>query len=310
MSGFEKRILKMFSVEHIEVDKARKAANLKALGSGRILHHTLDTTVLRGDYEVPVRIFFPNKESKQLCVDGKNSLPVILYIHGGGWVTDGIDNYERISHRLSRYTNHLVISVDYRLAPEYKFPVGLEDCYEVAKHICLGTFSYALHTTDITIMGDSAGGNLSAVICQMCRDKKEFALTRQVLIYPVTDHDYSDRSPYESVHSKGHGYGLTAGRMRDYIDLYKGCDEDMESPYFAPILAVDLTQLPSALIITAENDPLRDEGEAYGHKLQAAGNRVVMRRIAKAIHGYFGMGMNGPFVKETLVAIDGFLKEK
>ncbi len=310
MGKIRKGIMKAFTMEHIDVKKARRTANLKALGAGRLLHKTIDTAVVREDYFIPVRMYFPDDKTKQKCIEGFNDLPVIMYIHGGGWVTDSVDNYERISHRLAKYTKHLIISVDYRLAPEYKFPTGLLDCYEVAKSICQGTFTYPIHTEDITIMGDSAGGNLAAVLCQMCRDNGDFSVTKQVLIYPVTNSDYSEKSPYESVHTKGVGYGLTAGRMRDYVAYYKSSDEDLKNPYFAPILAKDFTHLPEALVITAENDPLRDEGEAYASRLREAGNRVEMHRIENAMHGYFGLGMNGPLMRATLPLIDRFLRSE
>lgn len=304
-----KRILKACSTNNINVEEARKSADLKSIGNGRNLHRAIDTVVMRDEYEIPVRMYFPNKETLELCEVGENILPVIMYIHGGGWVTDGIDNYERICAKLSRYTKHLVISVDYRLAPEHKFPIGLLDSYEVAKSICSDKFPYKLGTDDVTIMGDSAGGNLTAAICLMARDKQEFKPKRQVLIYPVVNNDYSESSPYASVQSKGESFVLTAGRMRDYIQLYESSEEDRNNPYFAPILAENLEDLPKTLVITAENDPLRDEGEDYGRRLKEAGNEVQIYRIDEAIHGYFGIGMNGPYVRETLQWIDRFIKE-
>lgn len=305
-----KRILKACSVDSIDVEEARKSANMKAFINGKRIHRTINGSVNREGYEVPVRMYFPSKETMELCEDGENILPVIIYIHGGGWVTDGIENYERICAKITRYTQHMVISVDYRLAPEHKFPVGLLDAYEVVKAICLDEFAYKINTNDITIMGDSAGGNLTAAICQMARDKGTLAPMRQVLIYPAVNNDYSENSPYASVQSKGEEFILTAGRMRDYLALYESCEEDRMNPYFAPILAEDLSDLPMALVITAENDPLRDEGEAYGNRLKESGTSVQIYRIEKALHGYFGVGLNGPFVRETLQYIDRFLKEK
>lgn len=309
MKQVTKRILKAVSIDNIDVEKARKSAELKIIGNGKRLHKKIDTIIVREGYEIPVRMFFPNKEHLELCEAGDNTLPIIIYIHGGGWVTDGIDSYERICGKLSKHTGHLVISVDYRLAPEYKFPVGLLDAYEVVKSICKNEFPYSLNTDNVTIMGDSAGGNLTAAICQMARDKKEFTPTRQVLIYPAVNNDYSENSIYPSVQSKGEEFLLTAGKMRDYLTLYESKEEDRYNPYFAPILAKDFSDLPKALVITAENDPLRDEGETYGNHLKFAGNEVQIYRIEQAIHGYFGMGLNGPYVRETLQLIARFLKE-
>lgn len=304
-----KAVLKACSIELIDVEKDRKRANLKAIGARKYTHSTIDQNVQNGEYPVPVRVYFPNHDTLEEYKNDEANLPVIIYLHGGGWVTDGIDNYERICDKLAKYTNHIIVSVDYRLAPEHKFPIGLEDCYEVAKAICLGNFPGIAKHADVTIMGDSAGGNLATVVCQMARDKKEFSLTRQVLIYPVVYNDYSEESPYESVRSKGAEFILTAGRMRDYIALYQSCEADRKNPYFAPILAEDLSDLPKTLIITAENDPLRDEGEDYGSKLKNAGVETQIYRIENAIHGYFGVGLSGHFVRETLTLIARFLKE-
>ncbi|MFI3208360.1 MAG: alpha/beta hydrolase fold domain-containing protein, partial [Eubacteriales bacterium] len=180
-----KAVLKACSIELIDVEKDRKRANLKAIGARKYTHSTIDQNVANGKYLVPVRVYFPNHDTLEEYKNDEANLPVIIYLHGGGWVTDGIDNYERICDKLAKYTNHIIVSVDYRLAPEHKFPIGLEDCYEVAKAICLGNFPGIAKHADVTIMGDSAGGNLATVVCQMARDKKEFSLTRQVLIYPV-----------------------------------------------------------------------------------------------------------------------------
>lgn len=309
MRKITKKLLKACSAEELNVVEARKMADLKAVGSGKRLHRTIDAMVVREQYEILTRLYFPNKESMSLCISGENALPVILYIHGGGWSTDGVDNYGRICNKLARYTEHLVISIDYRLAPEYKFPVGLLDCYEVVRAVCMDQFAYAINHSNITVMGDSAGGNLTAVVCQMARDQGEFQVRNQVLIYPVVNNDYSEQSPYGSIVSKGEEFVLTAGKMRDYLSLYKSGEEDLENPYLAPILAKDFMNLPRALVITAENDPLRDEGEDYGKRLREAGNEVEIYRVDGAIHGYFGVGINSPYVRETLGFIDRFLKE-
>ncbi|MFI3170844.1 MAG: alpha/beta hydrolase [Eubacteriales bacterium] len=304
-----RRVLRACSVDSVNVEEARKIADLKAIGFSKFFHKKIDTSVNNEGYEVPVRIFFPDKETMRLCTEGQNQLPVIIYIHGGGWITDGIDNYERICDKIACVTKYMVISVDYRLAPEYRFPIGLQDCYTVVKSVCTDTFTYAINTTDITVMGDSAGGNLTTVVCMMGRDRDEFQCSNQVLIYPAVGNDYSENSPYESVRSKGSGYGLTAGKMQDYLTFYEKSEKDRENPYFSPIIATDLEKLPRALVITAENDPLRDEGEIYGNQLKNAGIEVQIYRIDDAIHGYFGMGLDGPYVKKTLYLVNRFLKE-
>ena len=122
---------------------------------------------------------------------------------------------------------------------------------------------------------------------------------RQILIYPAVNSDYTEESPFPSVRENGTDYLLTAGKMRDYIELYAGSEEDKLNPYFAPILAKDVSGQPDTLVITAEFDPLRDEGEAYALRLKQAGNRVEIRRIQDALHGYFALGIKNFHVQES-----------
>lgn len=248
-----RKILKALSYSGIEVDSARHLANLKSIDPLRIFYKTIDYKIYNGSHEVPVRLYMP----------GEAVVPepsVLLFFHGGGWVTESIDNYERICSRMAVATGHIVVSVEYRLAPEYPFPIGLEDCYAVAKALFTQEFILNVPADKITIIGDSAGGNLAAAICQMARDKGEFMPKRQILIYPAVNNDYTESSPYPSVQENGTDFLLTAGKMQDYIEFYKRSEEDKENPYFAPIKAKDFTNLPRTLVLTAEFDPLRDEG--------------------------------------------------
>ncbi len=304
-----RRVLKAFSAEEVNLKEARRKDNLRAISFTKPFHIKENLVVENEQYLVPVRIFFPNQQSKIAFEAEHNELPVIIYLHGGGWVLGNVDGYERICDKLARYTNSMVISVEYRLAPEYKFPVGLMDCYAVVSAVANETFPHGIFTKNITLMGDSAGGNLTAAICQMARDKGEDLVRKQVLIYPAVNNDYTQDTPYESVHTKGEGYVLTAGQMRDFLEYYENTKEDRRNPYFAPILAKDFGNLPKALIITGENDPLRDEGEDYGEHLKASGVETQIYRISNAVHGYFGMGFNGKWVRKSLYLINRFLKE-
>ena len=157
-------------------------------------------------------------------------------------------------------------------------------------------------------MGDSAGGNLAAAVCMMARDRGEFYPKKQILIYPALNNCYTEESPFESVKTNGTGYLLTAEKMEDYLKLYESCPEDRENPYFAPILEKDLRNMPDTLILTAEFDPLRDEGEAFGERLKAAGNRVEVHRIAGAFHGYFALGIKFLHVQESFTYVNRFLE--
>lgn len=303
-----KKILKALSFDGIEVDASRHLADLKRLDPMKIFYKKIDYKIYNDEFEVPTRIFFPNEKAFQNA--GPNQHKVMLFIHGGGWVTESVDNYERICARMADATEHVVVSVDYRLAPENKFPVGLEDCYAAAKAIFTNRFILNVDPEDITLIGDSAGGNLAAALSLLARDRGEFLPKRQVLIYPAVNSDYSEDSPFESVKENGTDYLLTAGKMRDYIELYASCEADKRNPYFAPILEEDLSRQPDTLIITAEYDPLRDEGEAYGKKLEAAGNKVEIRRIKDALHGYFALGIKNFYVQESFDYINQFLENE
>ena len=297
-----RKVLKALSFDGIEVEASRHLANLKAIDPMKIFHRTIDGKIYNAGYEVPVRVNLPREKE----TDG---LPVMLFFHGGGWVTESIDNYERICARMAVATNHIVVSVGYRLAPEYKFPVGLEDCYAVAKELYTGKIA-GIDPEQITVIGDSAGGNLAAALSLLARDRGEFLPKRQILIYPALYGDYSDASPYPSVQENGSDYLLTAGKMRDYIELYASSEKDKKNPYFAPLLAEDYKNQPKTLILTAEFDPLRDEGEEYGRKLSEAGNEVEIHRISDALHGYFALGIKYYHVKESFELINEFLRRK
>jgi len=143
----------------------------------------------------------------------------------------------------------------------------------------------------------------------LAKERKEFTVNKQILIYPSTYNDYTDKSPFKSVMENGTDYLLTSKRIRDYMDLYKSREEDVYSPYFAPLLSNDLSMQPRTLIITAEYDPLRDEGEEYGRKLREAGNYVEIYRIKDALHGFFALPPRFPQVKLCYDIINRFIYE-
>ena len=302
-------ILHALSYGNIEVEASRRLADIKKLDAMRIFFKTLDTKVYNGNHEVPVRLYFPSEESMSGDVVEGEKYPVLLFFHGGGWVTESIDNYERICARLASATEHIVMSVEYRLAPEYRFPVPLEDCYAAAKALYTGHLVLPADPDRITIIGDSAGGNLAAAVCLKARDTGEFIPKKQILIYPALNNCYTEESPYKSVQENGQDYLLTAVKMEDYLKLYESSTEDRQNPYFAPILAKDLSHMPETLILTAEFDPLRDEGEEYGKRLKEAGNYVEIHRIPDALHGYFALGIKFLHVQESFEIMNCFLNK-
>lgn len=298
-----KAILKILSFGGIDVEVSRQLADLKRLDPMKIFYKKMDLQVYNGDYEVPIRVFFPD-EASCLEKDQIKGRKIMLFLHGGGWATEHVENYERVCSRMAQATGQTVAAVEYRLAPEHKFPTGLMDCYAVAR---------ALYThpdtkpEDITLIGDSAGGNLAAALSIMARDRGEFMPKRQILIYPAVNNDYSENSPYLSVRRYGTEYLLTAGKMRDYINFYASAEEDKRSKYLAPLMETDYSNQPDTLILTAECDPLRDEGEEYGRRLKEAGNQVEIHRIQDALHGFFALGVKYYHVQESFAIINRFL---
>ena len=275
----------------------------------RIFFKTLDTKVYNGNHEVPIRLYFPSEEAMSgEPVEGEK-YPVLLFFHGGGWVTESVENYDRVCSRMAQSTGHIVMSVEYRLAPEYRFPIPLEDCYEAAKALYTGRLVLPADPDRITIIGDSAGGNLAAAVCLKARDTGDFAPKKQILIYPAVNNCYTKKSPYKSVQENGQDYLLTAVKMEDYLKLYESSTEDRQNPYFAPILAKDLSHMPETLILTAEFDPLRDEGEEYGKRLKEANNYVEIHRIPDALHGYFALGIRFLHVQESFEIMNCFLNK-
>lgn len=296
-----RKVLRGFSKGGIKVKPARYMADLKGIDLLKIFHRTTDYYVENNGYKIPIRLYLPKE------MQGERK--ALLFFHGGGWVTESVDSYERICAKLTEATNQIIVSVEYRLAPEYPFPAGFEDCYRVAEAMFNEKLIKDMPPENITLIGDSAGGNLVAGVCQKARDTGDFSPRRQILIYPAVNSDYSEKSPYMSVQENGTDFFLTVQKMQDYIELYKSEEKDKDNPYFAPIKAKTFANLPRTLILTAELDPLRDEGEDYGRRLQEENVDVQIYRIQNAIHGFFALGFKHYHVQESLEYICKFLEE-
>lgn len=297
--------LKAISALDVDVKRSYKAERqmerLTARLRGKPSDYKMwDQKVQSRDHCVPVRLFSP---------PGDGPFPMLLFFHGGGWVTGGIENYTGVCADLAKATNHTVAAVDYRLAPEYRFPAAPEDCYAVAREFFLG-HTFGSGNNDITLIGDSAGGNLAAVVSLMARDRGEFLPRKQILLYPSTYNDHSISSPFPSVQENGTDYLLTSKRVQGFMELYSSSESDFQNPYFAPLLADNLSNQPSTLIITAEYCPLRDEGEYYGTALRKAGSYVEIYRMKKALHGFFMLPPRFSSVRRAYREINGFLARK
>ncbi|MEX2254487.1 MAG: alpha/beta hydrolase [Acidimicrobiia bacterium] len=225
--------------------------------------------------DIPVRVYDP---------DPGATSPVVAYFHGGGFVMMDLDTHDRVCRRLANAANAVVVSVDYRLAPEHRFPAALDDCMAVIHWLTVHAAELAGDPARIAVTGDSAGGNLAAATALAARNGGP-GLAAQVLIYPVID----AACDTDSFATNAEGYLLTADTMRWFWDLYLGPDGDRDDPYASVMRVDDLSTAPPALVITAEYDVLRDEGEAYAERLRAAGVEVITSRYAGMIHGFLAM---------------------
>jgi acetyl esterase len=224
---------------------------------------------------IPVRVYRP-------LGSGTRPLPQVMFFHGGGWVLCDLDSHDGICRALTNASGCAVVAVDYRLAPEHRFPVGLEDCY-AATVWCQEHPSLANATPGpLAVVGDSAGGNLAAAVALLARDRRGPSIAAEVLVYPVTD--FSDATP--SHRNAGEGYFLKSPEVMYYWGEYLNDPEEGSNPYASPLRAPDHRGLPPTLIITAENDPLRDEGEAYGAALAAAGVETTVSRYDGQFHSF------------------------
>jgi len=231
--------------------------------------------------------------------------PLLVYYHGGGWVIGDLDTHDHICRKLAREVNCVVLSVDYQLAPEHPFPEPLNDCYAALEWAVANAVELGIDPNRIAVGGDSAGGNLSAAVAIRARDEAGPELLMQLLIYPVTCSDMTQRSFEENAD----GYMLTRDAMAWFWDHYIRDQQDRSNPLAAPLFLENFNNLPAAHIITAEFDPLRDEGEAYARQLSNAGVAVTCIRYDGVIHGFFGMFQELDIAEEAVMSACKELRE-
>jgi acetyl esterase len=215
-------------------------------------------------------------------------VPTVVFFHGGGFVIGDLDTHDNQCRWLCRDTGSVVVSVDYRLAPEAPWPAAVEDCVAATRWAAEHVGELGGDAARLAVAGDSAGGNLAAVVAQLCRDEGAPALAAQLLIYPATD--FTDGDHHASRVENAEGYFLTADDMRWFSANYAGAVEDLTQAALSPLHG-RLADLPPAVVVTAEFDPLRDEGEAYAAALRSAGVQVQAQRFDGLVHGFFDMAL-------------------
>lgn len=310
MNVFIRLILKVLSSPKVDVTEDYQWIRwLRRVVSGgpKKGYRILDIHLYSEDYthEIPIRVFYP----KHLL----HPEP-ILFFHGGGWVIGDIETYTNPCINLADGTGRVVYSVDYRLAPEHPYPAGFDDCYRAADFLFqnnkIKELNGATGASNWILMGDSAGANLASAVSLRLKKEKKARPKKQVLFYPVTYWDHTEASPFDSIRTNGYDYGLTAAKVQGYMELYAPDIAVRQTPFVSPLMATDLTDISETLLFTAEFDPLRDEGEAFGRALQDAGNNTVIHQVERAVHGFFTYPMVSTILTSAFAEMNTFLNDE
>ena len=255
-----------------------------------------DRTIQGPAGEIPVRIYWPNGRRGE-------AMPVVHYIHGGGWVIADLDVYDASPRAIANAANAIVVSSHYRQAPEHKFPAAHEDSFAAYQWVLANAESLGGDPQAVAVMGESAGGNMAAAIGMMAKQQNVQMPVHQVLVYPVANYAFDTASYQENANAKPLG---KAG-MQWFFKHYLRSEKDGENPLVSLLKAKDLSGLPPATVITAAIDPLRSEGKAYADKLKAAGVRVDYKNYDGVAHEFFGMGAVVPVAKQAVKQAAGGL---
>ncbi|AUI50457.1 alpha/beta hydrolase [Arthrobacter crystallopoietes] len=261
---------------HPEAMRAGEESMVPPLAERLPLHAVEDATAQTPSGDVPVRIYTPIES---------DAYGLLVYFHGGAFFLGSLDTHDHVARSLAKETGHKVISVGYRRAPEAAFPAGLDDCYAVVRWAAEQGRSLGWDGKNLAIAGDSSGGTFVAAVAAKAHDDGFEAITHQVLFYPSLDLDF-DVDRYASLRENAEGYGLETAGLKPFNSFYLDSGANPADPLVSPIKREDLAGLPPALVITAEHDPLRDEGELYGKRLQDAGVKATVSRYEGANHGF------------------------
>lgn len=254
----------------------------------------VEDRLIAGKYgKILIRLFFPKNEGP---------LPVIVFLHRGGWVFGSLDECEGLCRHLANQTNSIVAAVEYRLAPENKFPIPFQDCLDATEWVCQNAPSFSGDKTKIIIAGESAGGNMAAAVALNFRDHYELKLAGQLLFYPVLTSDL-DKKLYDESPDKAL---LSYENMQFFLSAYLNSPEDGENPYVSPLKSKNLASLPPCFIITAEFDALKTEGAKYAEALKHAGVPVKIKCYPKVIHGFLDLPIAEQVKAEAFADIRSF----
>lgn len=263
----------------VEAARAQAVRIALAMGPGEQVARVEDRLIPGPRGDIPIRLYGP---------DGQSPFPVLVYFHGGGWVVGNLDTTDQFARMIANAVGCIVVSVNYRHAPEHKFPAAVEDAYAATRWSAEHAGAFRGDPRVLGVCGTSAGGNLAAVVALAARDRGGPPLCYQLLMVPVTDFSFETSSYRE--HAEG--YGLMADTMRWYWQHYLPRPTDGLHPHASPLRAASLRGLPPAFVATAEFDPLRDEGEAYAARLKAAGVPTTSKRYTGMVHGFLGPDAN------------------
>ncbi|RHW39383.1 alpha/beta hydrolase [Lysinibacillus yapensis] len=264
------------------------------------VHAVEETTIPTAESDVPVRIY---------TAEEAEEYPILLYFHGGAFFSGNLESYDEVVRPLCKESGYKVISVGYRLAPEHPFPAQIHDGYNVAKWVTEHKDELKWDGKNLAVAGDSAGGNLAAVVSMMAREKKEFSITKQVLFYPSLDLDLSELR-YPSLTDNAKGYFVETAVLPEFNSFYLAGGVDPNNPLVSPIREGNLENLPEALVITAEYDPMRDEGELFAENLRKSGVPVELKRYEGVTHGFLGKWTHLEEYKDVYQRTGDFLKNK
>lgn len=255
---------------------ARNFVTTKMMGEPVPLPRVEDRKINGRSSQIPLRLYYPQETEAPL--------PIILFFHGGGWVVGSIETHDLVCRRIAQASQRLVISVEYRLAPEHRFPTAVYDAYDALQWIGECAQTVGGDPSRIAVMGDSAGGNLAAALCQVARDEGGPAIEKQLLVYPAVDAAHL----YPSALTYANAPILTKLDMDWFVDQYINSRDDIYDPRLSPLRG-NLAQLPPAFIVTAEYDPLVDQGRAYAEALQHQGNQVIYKEYPRQVHGFMSI---------------------